>query len=54
MFDHVKSSFMAHADFERISIPENNWRENPEESYTYKYENHVGCSYGHTLVCVNN
>ena len=28
--------------------------QNPEESYTNKYQTHVACSYGYKLVCVND
>ena len=27
------------------------WEQNPEESYTSKYQKHVACSYGYKLVC---
>ena len=33
---------MIYADFESILIPENNGKQN---SYTNKYQNHVGCSF---------
>ena len=34
-------------------MPENNGKQNPEESYTNKYQKHVACSYGYKLVCVD-
>ena len=40
--------------FENISVPENNGKQNPEESYTSKYEKHIACSYGYKLVFVND
>ena len=33
----IKSPFMIYADFESILIPEDNGKQNPEESYTNKY-----------------
>ena len=50
----VKSPFIIYADFESILVPENNRKQNPNESYTNKYEKHVACSYGYKLVCVDN
>ena len=34
----IKSPFMIYADFESILIPEDNGKQNPEESYTNKYQ----------------
>ena len=34
----IKSLFMFYADFESISVPEDNWKQNPGESYTSKYQ----------------
>ena len=31
-----------------------NGNQNPEESYTKKYQNNVACSYGYKLKCVDN
>ena len=28
-------------------------KQNPTESYTKKYQKHVACSHGYTLVCVD-
>ena len=36
---------MIYADFESILVPEDNGKQNPNESYTNKYQ-HVDCSYG--------
>ena len=33
-------------------MPEDNGKENPEGSYTKKYQKHIACSYGYKLVCV--
>ena len=35
----IKSPFMTYADFESILVPENNGKQNPEESYTNKFKN---------------
>ena len=35
-------------------MPENNGKQNPNESYTNKYQKHVVCSYGYKLVCVDD
>ena len=43
----VKSPFITCADFEIILLTENNRKQNPDEPYTNKYQNHVGCSFGY-------
>ena len=45
---------MIYTDFESIVVPENNGKQNPDESYTNKYQNHVDCSFCYKLVRVNN
>ena len=40
---------MIYADFESILVPETNEKQNPDESYTNKYQNHVACSYSYKL-----
>ena len=45
---------MIYADFESILVPENNGKQNPDEPYTNKHQNHVGCNYGYKLVCVDD
>ena len=45
---------MIYADFESILVPEDNGQQNPNESYTNKYQKHVACSYGYKLVCVDD
>ena len=50
----IKSPFMIYADFESILVPEDNRKQNPNESYTNKYKKHVACSYGYKLVCVDD
>ena len=42
-------------DFENILAPENNEKQNLDyESYTNKYQNHVGCCYNYKLVRVDD
>ena len=50
----LKSLFIIYVDFESIFVPENNGNQNPEESYTNKYQKHIACSYGYKLVCVDD
>ena len=50
----IKSLFMIYADFESILVPEDNGKQNPNESYTNKYEKHVDHSYGYKLVFVDD
>ena len=50
----IKSLFMIYADFESILVPENNGKQNPNESCTSKYQKHVPCSYGYKLVCADD
>ena len=35
-------------------MPEGNGKQNPEQSYTSKYQNHIACSCGWKLVCVDD
>ena len=46
----IKSPFIIYADFESILVPEENGKQNPEESYTNKYQKHITCSYRYKLV----
>ena len=50
----IKSPFIFYADSESILVPEENGKENPNESYTNKYQKHVACSYGYELVYVDD
>ena len=34
-----------------LLIPKNNRNQNKDESYTNKYQNHVGCNYSYKLIC---
>ena len=35
----IKPSFLIHANFESILVPEDNGKQNPNDSYTNKYQN---------------
>ena len=50
----IKSSFMIYADFESILVPDDNGKQNPNESYTNKYQKHVACRYVYKLVYTDN
>ena len=50
----LKSQFMSYADFDSILVPEDKRKQNPNESYTSKYQKHVACSYRYKLVCVDD
>ena len=47
-----KSPFKIYPGFESILVSENNGKQNPEESYTNKYQKGIASSFGHKLVCV--
>ena len=46
--------FMIYSDFECILVPEDNKKQNPDESYTKKYKKHVTCIYGFKLIPVDD
>ena len=48
----IKSLFMIYVDFESILVPEDNEKQNPNESYTNKYHKHVAYSYGYKTCCL--
>ena len=50
----IKSTFIIYADFESILVLQDNGMQNPEESYTSKYQKHIACSYSYKLVCVDD
>ena len=50
----IKSPFMIYADFESVLVPEDNGKQNPNKSYTSKYQKHISCSYGYKLVYVDD
>ena len=41
----VKSPFIIYTDFESILGPENKRKQNPDKTYTNKYQKHIACSY---------
>ena len=47
----IKSQFMIYANFERILLPKNNEKKNPNKSYSNKNKNHVECSFVYKLLC---
>ena len=47
----IKSLFMIYADCESILVPEDNGKQNPNESYTFK---HVAYSCSFKLVCLDD
>ena len=49
-----RKTTMIYADFESILVPENNWKQNPEEFCRAKYQKHIAGGYGYKLVCVDN
>ena len=50
----IKSLFMSCVDFESILVPEVNGKQNPNETYTNKYQQLVACSCVYKLVCVHD
>ena len=48
------SKFIIYVDFESILVPENDGKQNADKSYTNKYQNTVGCSFGYKLACVDD
>ena len=45
---------MIYADFETILVHEGNRKQNPNESYTNKYQKHVAYNYGQKLICIDD
>ena len=41
-------------DLKSFLMTEDNRNQNPDESYTNKYQKHVACSYGYQLVCADD
>ena len=50
----IKTPFKIYADFEIILVPEDNGKQNPNESYIIKHQKHVALSYIYKLVCVDD
>ena len=49
----VKAPFTISADFESISVPKDNGKQNLKESYRKKYQKHIACSYRYKLAYVD-
>ena len=45
---------MIYANFQSILVPEDNGKQNLDESYMNKYKNHIACNYGYKLVSAND
>ena len=45
---------MIYADFESIFVPEDNGKQNQNESHTSKCQKHICCGYGYKLVFVDD
>ena len=50
----IKLPLIIYGDFESILVSENNGKQNPEDSYTNKYQEHSAFSYGYKLVYVDD
>ena len=50
----IKTPFKIYADFESILVPEDNGKQNPNESYIIKHQKHVALSYVYKLICVDD
>ena len=50
----IKPPFMIFADFESILVSKNNGKENLNEPYTNKYQEHVTSRYGYKLLYVDD
>ena len=50
----IKSPFVIYVDFGSTLVLEDNGKQNPNESYTNKYQKYIACSYGYELVCVDD
>ena len=50
----IKLTYMIYADFESILVPEDNRKQNPDGTYTNKYQKHVACTYSYKLVWVDD
>ena len=49
----IKPPLIIYADFERTLVLADNGKQNPNETYTNKYQD-VACSYGYKVVCVDD
>ena len=48
----INPLFIIYPDFESILEPENNGKQNSEESCRNKYQRHIACGYGYKLVLI--
>ena len=46
-----KSPFIIYSDLESILVPEDNGKQNSEQSYTNTYQKHIAYSHGFKLIC---
>ena len=49
----LNSAFII-ADFENILAPEDNGKQDPEKSFTNKYQKHITFNYGYKSVCIDD
>ena len=45
---------MIYADFDSILVPDDNGKQNPNDSDTNKYRKYIPGSWGHKLVCIGD
>ena len=45
---------MIYADFYSILVPVNSQKQNPDKSYTNKYQKLAPCSFGYKLPCADD
>ena len=45
---------MIYASFKKYFSTSKNGNQNADDSYTNKYQNHVGCRFSYKLVCVDD
>ena len=50
----LKSAFMIYANFENDLVPEDNGKQDPDQSYESKHKKHLACSYGYKFICAND
>ena len=46
----IKSPLMIYEEFENVSVPADNAKQNLDESYNKKYQKHIAFKYGYKLV----
>ena len=50
----IKLPFIIYGNFEIILVPKYNRKQNQSKTYTNKYQNDVGCSFGYKIVCADD